>query len=527
MRYLLQQAVTRAAERDPDHEAARCRAESLSYGELELRSNGLARILAELGVRRGDRVGIYTRKCIELPVAIHGILKAGAAYVPLDPTAPPARLRMIIDRCGIQVVVTREERRAIVAGELAASPSLTGCVGLDPGDDLTLDAVSWDTVTAAATSAPPEVGLIEQDLAYVLFTSGSTGEPKGIMHSHRSGLAFAEVATQTYGLGPDDRISNHAPLHFDLSTLDFFATAVAGATTIVIPEEHTRLPASLSQLMADERMTVFYSVPLAMIQLLLRGALRSRDLSALRWMLFGGEPFPVKHLRALMAELPGARFANVYGPTEVNGCTHYLVPPLPEGSDEPLPIGRLYENAEALIVDPDDRPSPPGETGELLIRSGTRMRGYWSDPELTAAATYRRPTPGGDDDLFHRTGDLVQLRPDGEIAFLGRKDRQIKTRGHRVELDEIEAALLTHPAVEEAAAVAVPDGEGSLMVVACLRLIGGEMERPRDLDRHLRDQLPPYAVPARFDVLADFPRTTTGKIDRRRLRHEALGSDQT
>lgn len=524
MRYLLHQSITRGAERDPGHPAIRCRNDQRTYGELEVASNRLARALFDRGVRRGDRVGIYAKKCVELAVAIHGISKAGAAYVPLDPSAPPERLQRILQSCAIRHLITHEAKRRDLRKLLALQTPVTFCLGVQAGDDLAADAISWDEL-AQVPEAPPSPGTTEHDLAYVLFTSGSTGEPKGIMHTHRSALAFAEVAARTYGLQPDDRVSNHAPLHFDLSTLDFFSTAVAGATTLVIPEEYTIVPASLSELMERERLTVLYCVPLALIQLLRQGALEQRDLSALRWILFGGEPFPVKHLRSLMEALPHVRFSNVYGPTEVNGCTYYLVPPLPPESDEPIPIGGLYDNVEALVVDDSDRELGTNEPGELLIRSGTRMAGYWGRPDLTAEATFVRATPGGALDLFHRTGDLVVRQPDGDFRFLGRLDRQIKTRGHRVELDEVEAVLLSLDGVEEAAAYALPDGQGSQGIEACVRL--GDPRNAlseREIDGHARRHLPPYAVPVRIRILDTFPRTTTGKIDRRQLREHALAA---
>jgi amino acid adenylation domain-containing protein len=333
-------------------------------------------------------------------------------------------------------------------------------------------AVPWDEVVAASAT-PPNAGTMEQDLCYILYTSGSTGVPKGVMHTHRSALSFAEIAVRAYGLDEHDRISNHAPLHFDLSTLDYFAGAVAGATTVVIPESHTKLPASLSALVEAERLTVLYAVPFALQQLLLHGALDKRSLPSLRWVLFGGEPFPPKHLRALMAALPQASFVNVYGPTEVNGVTHFPVPPIAEDDDSPIPIGMPYGNVEALIVDDEDRPVRPGEAGLLLVRTPTMMRGYWKRADLNERAFYRRPAFGIYEDVFHRTGDLVRERPDGNLDFLGRKDRQIKARGYRIELDEVEAALLAHEAVEGAAAFPVPIGEGTHRIEAAVTLRAG------------------------------------------------------
>ena len=521
MLFLLPHAIDRAADRSGEREAVRCDGRGMTYGDLVERSNRLAHLLVAEGVKRGDRVGIHMPKCLEAAVAIYGIMKAGAAYVPLDPRAPPARLSYVLGDCGIRHLIAKATNREMLHQIAAASETLECVIDADPRGDLPLRTVPWEALDEAPGGTPPDVGTIEQDLAYVLYTSGSTGDPKGIMHTHRSGLAFAEVAARTYGFTEHDRLSNHAPLHFDLSTLDYFSAAVSGATTVIIPEEYTKFPASLSKLMADERLTVLYVVPLVLIQLLLAGALDSRDLGALRWVLFGGEPMPTKHLRELMRRLPGARFCNVYGPTETNGCTYYLVPPLPDDMTEAIPIGRPYENVETLVASADDRPIAPGETGELLVRGASVMRGYWGRPDLTERGFYRRPVLGGGEDVFHRTGDLVQLRSDGDFSFLGRKDRQIKTRGHRVELDEVEAVLLAHDDVKEAAVFAVPDGEASRKIEAAVITRPESPVDAADLTRHAAGRLARYAVPTRFEIVDSFPRTSTGKIDRRRLQTAA------
>ncbi|MEW6650926.1 MAG: AMP-binding protein, partial [Chloroflexota bacterium] len=366
--------------------------------------------------------------------------------------------------------------------------------------------------------------LTEQDLAYILYTSGSTGTPKGIMHTHRSGLSFAEWAVEVYGLQPEDRISNHAPLHFDLSTFDFFASAIAGAATVIVPEAVTKLPASMAKLIQDERISVWYSVPFALIQMMERGNLTSRDYSNLRWILFAGEPFPTKHLRNLMNLLPRIRFSNLYGPTETNVCTFYHVPPLSEESDEPIPIGIVCANTEDLVVDSEGNPLPNGEIGELLIRGGTVMKGYWGRPDLTERGFFRRRMFGYCEDIFYRTGDLVQKMSDGNFKFFGRKDRQIKTRGYRVELDEVESALLSHPSVHEAAAYPVPDVEGSNLIEAAVIPAEKSTLRQDDLIEHLSGRLPTYAMPVKIIIAADFPRTSTGKINRRELQERSASS---
>ncbi|MGI9264604.1 MAG: amino acid adenylation domain-containing protein, partial [Gammaproteobacteria bacterium] len=450
MNYLLHQAIDRSAERYAERPAFRFLGSTLTYAELVRRANQLAWTLAGEGIKRGDRVGIFLHKSIESPVAVYGIMKAGAAYVPLDPGAPVSRLRKTIQHCGIRCLITHAQKEQDTCNLLQGETSLECVIGLDVLDRPGIRCLGWDSVEAAPGARAPDAGVMEQDLAYIMYTSGSTGIPKGIMHTHASGLSYARMAAETYGITHDDRLSNHSPLHFDMSTLDYFSGPLRGAATVIIPEAYTKLPASLSKLIEDERLTIWYSVPLALIQLLLRGLLEQRDLSALRWVLFGGEPFSSKHLYALRRLWPQARFSNVYGPAEVNQCTYYHIPGAEPESDAPVPIGRVWPNAEGLVVDEKDQPVACGESGELLIRSPTMMRGYWDQPELTERAFYRRQIAGGVSDVYYRTGDLVQERDDGVLMFLGRKDRQIKTRGYRVELDEVESVLATHEQVEEA-----------------------------------------------------------------------------
>jgi acyl-coenzyme A synthetase/AMP-(fatty) acid ligase len=275
--------------------------------------------------------------------------------------------------------------------------------------------------------------------------------------------------------------------------------------------------------METEQLTIWYSVPFALIQLLLHGVLEARDLSPLRWVMFGGEPFPPKYLRALMAQWPQARFSNVYGPAETNQCTFYHVPPIVEDSDEQIPIGQMCENAEGLVVDSKDQTVLPGQVGELLVRAPTMMRGYWGRPELNQEVFYRRSVFPDYEEVFLRTGDLVRLRKDGRnFDFLGRKDRQIKTRGYRVELDEIEAVLLSHEGVEEAAVFAVPDSEGSQLIESAVILKSNATHTSVDLTKQVSRLLPWYAVPVKISVMRSLPRTTSGKIDRRQLQEQAI-----
>lgn len=516
-RYLLTQALDGWAEIAPERMALRCESDQLSYGELAQMSDQLATILINQGIQKNDRVGIYMNKSIKSVVSLYGIMKAGAAYVPLDPLAPVDRVRFVMQDCGIKIAISSPTKAENIVEMQSSGLELDAVIGLGDVDEVGVRAIAWEQVFEQPYSRKPEVDVVEQDLAYILYTSGSTGVPKGIMHTHRSGLSFANWATETYGLERDDRLSNHAPLHFDLSTFDIFAGHIAGAATVVIPEGITKFPTSMAKLIEDERITVWYSVPFALIQMLLRADLPSRDLSALRWVLFAGEPFPTKHLRSIMNQIPHARFSNLFGPTETNVCTFYNVSPLDPEVDDPIPIGVPCANVEALIVDHDDASVGLDEAGELLIRGGVVMRGYWGQPQKTRDGFFQKESIRGSVDKYYRTGDLVRRRSDGNLEYLGRKDRQIKTRGYRVELDEIEVAFLAIAGVEQVAVYPLSDGQGSNLIHAAVIPTDGKILQPEELESELAKRLPAYAIPVSIQVRDGFPRTSTGKIDRRAL----------
>jgi amino acid adenylation domain-containing protein len=527
---LLPQLLDRAAEAGPERKALSDGTVRLSYGEAASRANQLAHLLVEEGARSGDRVGICLPRCLESAIAVYGILKAGAAFVPIDPSTPPAGIRQLLRDCDIRHLITHDSL-ARALGEVQRETTPLRCVigpKSAPGD---LRCRSWSDLEAHDGGAAPDRRILADDLAYIMYSSGSTGRPKGIMHTHRSGLAYAQLSVDTYGVTAADRIANHSPLHFDMSTFGYFSSICAGATTIIIPEAHTKLAASLAQLVEAEGVTIWYSVPLALIQLATRGGLDQRDLAMLRWVLFGGEPFPPDHLKALMQLLPGARFSNVYGPAEVNQCTYHHLSPVSDPTSEaarglPVPIGDLWAEAEGLILEEADQPVTDGEPGELVVRTSTMMQGYWARPDLNAKAFYRRPAAGGAEHVFYRTGDLVRRREDGRLEFLGRKDRQVKIRGYRVELDEIEHHLSAHPAVDHAAVFPVGQGDGTKRIEAAVTL-GESATEAAQLQAYLSQVFPWYAVPERVTILPSLPRTATDKIDRRQLQAMAESGELT
>src|SRR3984893_12773860 len=384
MSYILQQLLTRSAALYPTKVAVWARGRSLTYGELEERSNQLAHLLRARGVKKGDRVGLFFPKCVESLVCMFGVLKAGGVYVPLDPQAPADRVGYIIGNCGIRVLLTNRERRHVL--DPAALNSLDFSVMTDDSgtNGSGNKVVPWAMLGEYPQSSAPAVTLTETDLAYILYTSGSTGRPKGVMLSHQNALTFVEWCAEKFKIKSEDRLSNHAPLHFDLSVFDVYNSIEAGATVYLVTEDLALFPATLAKFIQDQAITVWYSVPSALILLLLHSNLELGKISQLRTILFAGEVFPMKYLRQLAELLPNVELYNLYGPTETNVCTYYKVDRKSLGEIEKLPIGVACENTEVFAVnDKDGIVTEPGETGELYVRGPGITNGYWGDREKT------------------------------------------------------------------------------------------------------------------------------------------------
>ena len=517
---LLHQMVAEAAERRPEGAAVRCDGEGLAWGELYRRSNGVARVLRDGGMERGERVAVWLSKALEVSVAFYGVLAAGGVLVPIDPRSPVDQVVRILRATGATVLVTDAAHGRATVEVLGQCPEIRRVLGIEA--DGVGEAVPWSTVLAEAADTPPDVAVMELDPAYVLHTSGSTGVPKLIQHTHHGAMRFVDWAAEEYGLEPEDRLSNHSSHHTCFATFDYYAAARVGAATVLLTPASLMMPASLAALLERERVSVWYSVPTALVQLSLRGGLEERELDALRWVLFAGETFPGKHLRRLREQLPGARLSHVYGSTEVNVCTFYHLSSKVR-EDGPLPIGKACPYARTEVVNEALETVPAGQEGELIVRGSTVMEGYWGDPERNRQVLVRRPTPGGLGEIWFRTGDRVERLADGNLAFVARADLQVKVRGHRVELGEVESALLGLGEVEEAVAFTVSDGEGSAVIRAAVVVTpGAEVDSRQLLDR-LANVLPRQAVPAKLEVLAALPRTPTGKVDRGALQAAADG----
>jgi amino acid adenylation domain-containing protein len=514
--YLLHHLLERSAVRNPARVAVVDGERRLTYGELDEQSWRLAHLLVDVGVKRGDRIGIYLDKSLEAVVAIYGVLKAGAAYVPFDPRAPVARLAYMARDCGLSVLLSGVDKAESWGGLLSQGAPLETVLALN-GEAPELAGTRILTASALTDRPgdPLSVRAIDQDLAYVLYTSGSTGEPKGVTISHRSALVFLEWAVDLLSVGSRDRLSSHAPFHFDLSVFDLFGAAHAGASVAIVPPETAMFPVGIGRFINDHQITVWYSVPSILTMLAVRGGLEEGVFPMLRTIVFAGEVFPTKFLRRLMKLLPHVEFYNWYGPTETNVCTSYRVPLLPEEQDEDIPIGSAIANTDTFVVTDEGRRATRGEVGELYVRGATVMQGYWGDPQRTARVLVEDPFGGEFPDPVYRTGDLVREDEVGNYRFRGRRDAQIKSRGYRIELGEIETALNAHPGVVESAVTAVPDElvTNRIKAFAVVRGLIGKAE----LVRWCADRIPRYMIPEVFEFVDELPRTSTGKIDRQAL----------
>ena len=480
---------------------------SLDYAQLRDYSLRLAHWLAEHGCRRGDRIAVCLPKSIDSVVALLGSMMAGAAYVPVDPTAPPQRQATIAALAGAQRMFATPEIAAALRDTGMDLPPLTELVPVGIGTGV---AALVEGVSAQAPDAASAVGA--DDLAAILFTSGSTGVPKGVSLSHGNILAFVDWTVDTFGFSAEDRLTSHAPFHFDLSTMDLYTTFRVGASVFIFDEVLVRFPSSLGKILAAERITSWYSVPTALRLLQEKGALERRDLSALRQIFFAGEVFPMPALRRVMAAFPGVEFINLYGPTETNVCTYYRLPGILSEAALDIPIGIPCEHYQISIRDEHGKILPAGQSGEIFVAGAGVTLGYWQRPDLTEQCRF-----DGRADSY-RTGDFGCWQADGNIRFQGRKDAQIKLRGHRVELLEIENVILNHPDIKETAAVLLtPEGE-EVVLFACVVPQHGASVNEATVYQQCAQFLPHYAEPHEVIVMADFPRTSTGKIDRQQLR---------
>jgi amino acid adenylation domain-containing protein len=499
----LDHAFRRMAREVPERVAVDGAGEVFTYRQLDTLGHRFAQALRAAGVEQGDRVGIHLPRSGRGVAAMLGAVRVGAVYVPLDPGSPPARMKLIAEDCGLRAVVIAP---TLLAAWLAAGVHapvqhfFLSAAGEPPALPPGVTAHSWSELESTSSEAVPPAPTQLDDLAYMLYTSGSTGVPKGVMLSHRNALAFVEWAADAIALDDSDRVASVAPFHFDLSIFDIWSSLSRGASIVIVDEVTVVNGKRMLDLIHQKQISVWYSVPSALVLMLETGGLAERGAPSLRAVYFAGEVFPIKHLRRTMAAIPQAVFWNLFGPTETNVCTAYRLPGPPEESDKAIPIGRASCGDVASIVDEGGKAVPDGEIGELIIEGPTVMLGYWDGGRRTPA---KHPYP---------TGDMVSRRLDGEIMYHGRRDHMVKIHGYRVELGEVEAALNAHEQVQEVIAFA---HDQRLVVVIVPR---GPTLSVLDVKRHAAARLPRYMIPSDIRLVAQLPRTSSGKTDRVRTK---------
>ena len=485
-------SVERVARDQPDAVAVVCRGTELSYGELNRRAGQLARHLRTLGVKHGDIVAVVLDRELDAFVAMVGVLKAGCAYAMMDPRLPGARLELMIRDTAAPVVVTRSAFAAALPG---------------PADrvTVTLD-TDWQQIEACPGAETPPRPATRESLAYVLYTSGSTGVPKGVLITHQAVSLFCESFRRSFGFTAADRLLQLPALNFDMSQGEIWTAFLVGATVVAVSPEDVQSAEALTALMREQRVT-YAALPLAMQSLL-----AADQFPALKYIVGGAEALDPALVNKW--NRPGRTFLNLYGPTECAVAqTEYKVDHA-EWKTSP-PIGRPHPNRQVYVVDRWNNLVPQGIHGELLIGGdeGGIARGYLNQPELTAEKFTADPfNPSG---KVYRSGDLVQWNAAGQLEFLGRIDNQVKLRGLRVELGEIEIALQSHPGIRRAVVLMRPDRHGENRLIAYFTVAGNPAPRTDELRSYLGESLPDYMVPAAWVALDEFPTNNDGwKVNR-------------
>lgn len=514
----LHSGFVRSVERFPDRPALEVDGEPITYARLHARAQAIASALTSLAPGEGPPLtAVFASRSVTAFAGVLGTLYRGHGYVPLNPGFPVERTRAMLLRAGCRAIVV-DRRAAPQLDELLVGCEDSLLILLPEHEDVSEEAARWPAhvvLGARELSADEEfapTAVVEPgQIAYLLFTSGSTGVPKGVMVAHENVRHFVDTTVERYGIEETDRVSQTFDLTFDLSVFDMFVTWERGACLCCLPATALMKP---GRFIDSAALTVWFSVPSVGLLMKRLGLLKAGRYPTLRWALFCGEPLPALVADAFATAAPAATVENLYGPTELTiACTTYRWDP--ETSPDAclhgiVPIGEPNPGMSAFVADEQLREVAPGEHGELLLTGPQVTLGYLEDPEKTARAFVRPP---GREEIHYRTGDVVQ-RPldDGPLVYVGRVDNQVKISGYRVELGEVEARLRAAAEVEEAVAIPWPRNESSASALTCFvraATVDVQVVRAR-----MAETLPSYMVPRTIHALPELPLNVNGKVDR-------------
>lgn len=484
---------------------------TVSYADLDAMADAVRDRIERLGVRRGGCVGLCMRRSADTVAAMLGTLRAGCAYVPVDPFGPIQRTAAIFADCQVHLTLVEERFESALRDALKTIGGSAGGIQRLPEVGLGHAIKTW-TMAPLGEPASHDDGLApREDLACFLYTSGTTGRPKGWMMSRAAIDAHVAWCHRLLAPSTKDVFANHAPFSFGMSLFDLFSSLSCGASLVLVPDAVRQHARFIADIVARERVSIWFSGPAALVLLAQLGDLETRDFSALRVVAFAGEVFPLPALNALRRRLARPRYFNFYGSTETNVAADHELPATGDLDDRP-PLGLPCEHYEARAVGADGEIAAPGTVGELQLRGGGLAAGYWNAPAM--ADRMVRPADGTAP--WFRTSDLVMELPSGDLKFKGRIGRMIKLRGYRIEPGEIESWLYQHDSIREVGVVPV-EGSSGLELVAHLSTANGEALPTVALKEFCAIRLPAYMIPARFEFHAGLPKTSSGKIDLQRL----------
>lgn len=504
MNYKVTDYLFESVKKYPDSEAIVDKNGRITYTEYNNMSGLIAYQLALMGLFK-QPIAILTEKSISAIVSFLGVARSGNYYTVIDSKMPDARIEKIVETFSPSAIICDQKN-------LDKASNIAGTAAILVYEDIVSKKYSQEQEESVSEC---EAKIIDTDILYVLFTSGSTGVPKGVIITHRSVIDYIEWAAETFGFGHENKWGNQAPFYFDNSVLDIYSSLRGGGTMYIIPQMCFSFPIRLLEYIRDNQINTVFWVPTVLSRVADLAILDKCDIDCLKNILFAGEVMPTRPLNKWIKRLPEGIFANLYGPTEITvDCTYYIVDRVLK-DDEPVPIGYPCRNSDILVLNAENKPVSVGEKGELCVRGSSLALGYYNNPERTAAAFVQNPLHNLYEEKIYRTGDIVHYNERGEIIYDGRADSQIKHTGHRIELGEIETA------------VSAIDG---IMMNACLHkastdqlilFFTGNVDED-SIRATLANSLPEYMLPNICNKLSAMPLNANGKIDRKKLESEYI-----